>query len=80
MSLFLKKMTYPSKYVLILISKENQNKFKGKDMSIMRIPQIFRKYKNSLINAIGKLKGSDKRISLAIIAKDIGRGGQSFCF
>ena len=46
----------------------------------MRIAQIFRKCKNSLINAIGKLKGSDKRISLAIIAKDIGRGGQHFCF
>ena len=44
----------------------------------MRIPQIWGKYKNSLINAIGKLKGSDKRISLAMIAKDIGRGGQSF--
>ena len=49
-------------------------------MSIMRIPQIWGKFKNSLINAIGKLKGSDKRISLAIIAKDIGRGGQHFCF
>ena len=49
-------------------------------MSIMRMPQIFRKCKNSLINAIGKLKGSDKRISLAMIAKDIGRGGQYFCF
>jgi len=43
----------------------------------MRITQILRKCKNSLIHAIGKLKGSDKRISLAMIANDIGRGGQS---
>ena len=43
----------------------------------MRIIQILMKCKNSLIYAIEKLKGSDKRISLAMIANDIGKGGQS---
>ena len=31
----------------------------------MRIPQIWGKCKNSLINAIGKLKGSDKKNKLS---------------
>ena len=40
--------------------------------------QVWEKCKDTLIDAIGKLKGSDKRIALAMIAKDIGIGGQSF--
>ena len=73
-------MTYPSKVCFNDSQQKQKSKQTKKDMSFMRITQILRKCKNSLIYAIEKLKGSDKRISLAMIANDIGRGGQSNCF
>lgn len=42
------------------------------------IKNIFGSCKDIIINTIGKLKGSDKRVALASIAKEYGRGGQAF--
>ena len=41
------------------------------------IHNFFGKCKDIFIESISQLKGSDKRIALAKVSKEIGRGGQS---